>query len=395
MPAGNAFDIESIDFCPVCEKRGELLTELKNYPITEIYKRPHQVYEGVTHADQELRMCACCHHLFLGKRLPKEYIYTNYNTISAASEGSRLALNNFYNFVCQHASLSDVASIVDVGANDCTLLEKFISHGAALIGIDPNVKSQNEKISCINDYIENVDLSDHCKGKTVFLSSHTIEHIYDVRGFVKNLANSMKNDDFLFLQFPSCELLMKDFRFDQVHHQHLNYFSLTSIDRLLETAGLRIVAHQFDPSHYGALMCYIRKGERDEKPQESISLTPEKFAAYYKNYVDQMAISDFVLSSWCDSGDGFYCYGASLMLPILQYYMPTMDKATAVIDQDTKKHGLVYINYDCIITGEENIEFSDKNILVTAVSTKSAGRSIISNLIRKNTKNIIFPLAFF
>ena len=80
------------------------------------------------------------------------------------------------------------------------------------------------------------------------------------------------------------------------------------------------------------------------------------------------------------------------MLPILNYYMPSMSKAIKIIDQDKAKSGLSYVNYDVEIVDGSDIDLTNSNVLVTAVATKLATRKIINKLSDLKVMNIILPL---
>ena len=227
--------------------------------------------------------------------------------------------------------------------------------------------------------------------KKVFLCSHTLEHIYDTKNFFHVLAESSNESDEFFFQFPSLEMLLKDSRFDQIHHQHINYFSLESFSILASEFGFEILAHRFDPDHYGALMTHFRKGKPNSKLFRYKSFpTVEEIKLKYGNFLRDMQVTNQILQGLKND---FYCYGSSLMLPILAYYLPNMAFCKAIIDDDPSKHGLCFVNfYRKIISGNE-IDWVNQNVLVTAVSTKLATRKVLMKLFKIKTKNVILPLS--
>ena len=248
-------------FSPITGGSSEVLIELENYPITEIYQKyGENKFKYPTSFDQELRYCRETNHVFLGKLLPQNFIYDseNYNTVSSSSQGSRVALENFYSFV--NSKMPDkVNVIIDIGANDTLMLKKFKDLDAELVGIDPNIISDDDEILCIKDYFENVEPNLDYKSGRVFLCSHTLEHIYDPRIFMELLEKNSQTDDLYFFQFPSIDLLLRDLRFDQLHHQHIHYFSVESFKRLIEDFGFELVSYNLDSDHYGTLQACFRK----------------------------------------------------------------------------------------------------------------------------------------
>ena len=266
--------IENMAICPVCAKQAQTVAQMPNYPITEVFKiYGSQTYVGPMAADQRLLYCSDCQHMFIGALLPRDFIYQNYVTESNASQGAKIALENFHAFILERINVQN-CTVIDIGANDASLLNMFKGAGSRLIGIDPNISSDNPDVYCIKGYVEDCDLSSLTEGRRVFLCSHTLEHIYNPRLFLEQLSKVIGPDDDLFMQFPSCELLIRDARFDQVHHQHINYFSCYSFAKLISECGLAMIGYRYDSDHYGALMCHIRRQGSSMviKPQKNLSI---------------------------------------------------------------------------------------------------------------------------
>ena len=251
---------------PITGGETELIFNLDNYPITEVYQKfGENSFQFPTSFDQELRLCKETNHVFLGRLLPQEFIYNseNYNTLSSSSHGSVVALENFYKFIMKNMPLN-IKTIIDIGANDTLLLRKFKNTGANLIGIDPNITSDDENIVCIKDYFENTDVLANYDSARVFVCSHTLEHIYDPKLFMSLLEKNALDDDIYFFQFPSIDLLLRDLRFDQLHHQHIHYFSVQSFKKLIEDFGFELITYNLDSDHYGTLQaCFKKKTKRE------------------------------------------------------------------------------------------------------------------------------------
>ena len=87
-----------------------------------------------------------------------------------------------------------------------------------------------------------------------------------------------------------------------------------------------------------------------------------------------------------------YGYGAALMLPILGYHMGTdFSEFQAILDDDSQKNGMSYINLPVTIKQPVDFNFSDADICLTALDNR---RAILGKLLNNNPKNIINPLHF-
>ena len=80
------------------------------------------------------------------------------------------------------------------------------------------------------------------------------------------------------------------------------------------------------------------------------------------------------------------------MLPIISYYIPEMKKAIKIIDTDSSKSGLSYVNFDVEIVNGSGIDLTKANVLITALATKFATRKIANVLSELKVMNIILPL---
>ena len=386
-------EISNIDVCFICEQKGALITQLKDFPITELFEQKDSIEVEKTLpsvADQALLYCQNCNHV-LGKQLPKHFVYQNYLTETSKSGGATHALKNFFFHFVSANSGGKYSSIIDIGANDSSLLKMFESGDNKLVGVDPNMKSDNPNIKCVNEYIEDSDLNEYGEGRKIIVCSHTLEHMYEVRSFFENLISKVSYEDDIFFQFPSLELLVLDSRFDQINHQHLNYFSLKSINSLLQQIGFSLIKHKFDPDHFGALMIHIKKSQSENYvlPTDYLSNNLDDILKSY-----DICITNFEsLEKRIQYLDGdFYCFGASLLYPILLYNAPSLNLSKGIIDGSQEKQKLKYLRINTPIISDEGINYSENNFIVSAIGSKLAARTICAKLFSSKGKNVILPL---
>ena len=134
-------------------------------------------------------------------------------------------------------------------------------------------------------------------------------------------------------------------------------------------------------------MCLFKKGNISNKYQSKI--TTWKIMYSHSIFTSSINSANHKLSLSLE--EGFYCYGASLTLPIVHYYMPNLLLTKGIVDSDLSKIGKSYVNFDKEIISEDRIDVQEENLVVTALSTKLATRSITHKLIEWRAKNIILP----
>jgi len=380
--------------CPVCrtslkqKNKIKQLINLPKYPITEFYRKKNEKLIKESLKDQKVMFCKNCDHMFLKNILDVRKIYSNYITSSHSSRGAVLCLENFYNFINNKVIKTENYNLIDIGGNDSSLLYLFKKHKAKKINIDPNGSARNKKIILKKMFLENINFKEfsNLKGNNVYVSSHTLEHLEDPAKLLENLSNNTRENDIIFLQFPSLEKLVEHGRFDQICHQHINYFSLFSINKLLNKLNLTIIDFEYDTSHFGTLRLKIKKNKLNKKTYKKQNLYGEAQKSYliFKEYYLNLQKS---INKLFKNGQG---YGAGLMVPILTYHLPIINELNFIIDENRSKFDKRFINLKPLIKNLKKLDVN-KPVLITSVSTKEAGRNIFNKLSNLGIKDICLP----
>ena len=382
----NNLPVIKTDACSCCSKKAIDLIDLPKYPMTEFYTDNLVSERLYGFYDQKVLFCEDCCHLFLNTIIDPNFIYNNYLTATKKSNGAVECLVNFKSYILNTINLNDYSSIIDIGGNDSTFLSFFDGDNKSLINIDINASRKSDNVILYKNSWEDVDFSQFSSQKPkIITSSHTIEHLDNPLPFLKKISKSMKDNDVFYLQFPSLELLVKNHRYDQLCHQHLNIFSLKSIEIALNQFSLYINNYEFDSSHFGTLRLKISKIKNKILDFEIISKS-----SILHSYVD---FQDFYLK-FGDSykkiladGQGF---GAGLMVPTLAYNLPIINNLQVIYDQDRSKINKRFINLRPKIKDSKYMDIT-KPIIITAISTKAATRSIFNYLSSNKFKKILIP----
>lgn len=326
--------------CPICSGRMENLFGYPELPVS-----------SVESADLRFMFCNLCSHGMLDRVVdaPGELV-------SGKSHSATKCLEVFAEWVRHWCAGAN--TIIDIGGNDSTLLQMFI--GDTKVCIDPMV----------GESIEEADLTRYRFPQKLILSSHTIEHLGDPTILVSKVAEVMREKDYLALQFPSLDLLVQDCRLDQVHHQHIHYFSERSISALLAPYGLKIIASHFNHDHWGTLMVVCKKGAGGIQGKQITWL--DILNARITFSLEMMA---------CDmrlKKKPFVAYGYGPMFRVLGYHLPSLKEAEYIVDDDPTKGK----------TGS----LAEKDVFISAFSSKMTARQLMAKAFERGARNVMVPL---
>ncbi len=223
---------------------------------------------------------------------PPTYPYTSGTT--------KILRDNFADLYKEVYSLYGLNSedlIVDIGSNDGTLLSNFKNH--KILGIEPtnaanlaNERGIETMISFFNADSAKKALKQKGPAK-IITATNVFAHIEDIHSIVDAILLLLKDDGIFINESHYLADLIRTVQYDTVYHEHLRYYSLTSMKYLLELHGLEVIHARRIPTHGGSIRVYsARKGKYKIEnsvhrilEEERETLTERSFQAFRKNVV--------------------------------------------------------------------------------------------------------------
>ena len=127
--------------------------------------------------------------------------------------------------------------------------------------------ANDNKINTLNKFF-NFDVSNEIKDKFDFINaSGVFFHLEELHSFTKGVRNLLHEDGVFIVQFLYMKSIMKNIAFDQIYHEHLLYYNLSTLNNLLIQYDLEIFDAQLHSIHGGQMTAYIGKKNRHKKTQ--------------------------------------------------------------------------------------------------------------------------------
>ena len=267
-----------IECCQVCgHARLETVLSLGYMPPVNQMVPIGEVPRQLPWFPTTLLHCRKCELVQLGLAVdpiiifPPEYPYTSGTT--------KLLRDNFSDLQRESAamlSLSGQDLVIDIGSNDGTLLSNFKNGGQRVLGIEPtdvgDIANQRG-IATIKRYF-GLDTARQVKREhgpaSVVTAANCFAHMEDVHAIVDGIVELLKPDGVFISESHYLISLLDTLQYDTIYHEHLRYYSLTSLKYLLEMHGLEVFHARPIPSHGGSIRVYAaRRGSRPV--QESVN----------------------------------------------------------------------------------------------------------------------------
>jgi SAM-dependent methyltransferase len=209
----------------------------------------------------------------------RDYAYFS-SVIAALVEHARQIAQR----MIRERNLGPDSLVVELASNDGYLLQHYRDAGVPVLGIDPaeNIAAvANERgIPTRSDFF-GLELAHQLASEQrpdVVHANNVLAHVPDLNGFVAGLAVLLGDHGRAVIEVPYLKRLLDDCEFDTIYHEHICYYSLTAVQRLLSRHGLAIERVEQIPIHGGSLRLFVGS-ERVVTPDDSvISLLAEEQA---------------------------------------------------------------------------------------------------------------------
>ncbi len=233
----------------------------------------------------ELLFCPHCKLVQLGcivdpaVLFPPDYPYTSGTT--------RILHENFAEMVnhCKAGVIDPGAGglVVDIGSNDGTLLSKWKQAGHLVHGIEPTDKARlaiQSGIPSTQAFFTCESASrvrSACGPATIITATNVFAHIENIHDIVEAILLLLDRDGVFISESHYLMSLLETCQYDTIYHEHLRYYSVHSLQYLLNAHGLELICVKRIPSHGGSVRVYAaRRGTRPVQASVAAFLAEEE-----------------------------------------------------------------------------------------------------------------------
>jgi hypothetical protein len=268
MPKDNL--LANSGLCISCGSRlsGTIVNIGDQYPSAIFLREKSEEQYGLQRSSLNLTRCSdeMCTLVQLNHQIDLDVVYQNYPYQSGGTATMREILSNVVNETLKFEPLSVEDVVLDVGGNDGSLLNLIDPSIRARVNIDAaaNIKqipeSQNYFYTNSKFTKEAYAELDLPSPKLIFCVA-VFYQLHNPLQFCLDVRDVMDENTVFVLQMTYLESMIKHNIFDNIVHEHTSYYSLFSLENLLNRAGLKVLGAKVVDSYGGSLRVYISRGD--------------------------------------------------------------------------------------------------------------------------------------
>ena len=216
----------------------------------------------------EMNYCPKCHNCQLSVAVDEKKMFSNYLYTSSTSSSFR---NHFIEAAKNYAEKLKLkpnkSYIIDIGSNDGVALKPFKDMGfKKLLGIEPAKNlaklANKNKIKTFNGFLENKNLKKIKGNADLILASNVFAHSDKLKEMAECMIKLLKKNGTIIIEVQYLLNTLQDLTFDNIYHEHYNYWSLTSLVNFFNQFNSTIFKVERINTHGGSIRIYIKKGKK-------------------------------------------------------------------------------------------------------------------------------------
>ena len=346
--------------CRACGARNlKLVLSLGKMPLANSLLTAEQLDKPEPVFPLDVTFCPDCALVQITETVPPEVLFRDYLYFSSFSDALVAHARQNVQKLLAARKLGPDSLVVEIASNDGYLLQFFKQAGVPVLGIEPATNiakvAVEHGIQTINEFFCDAlatKLRTEGKRADVVIGNNVLAHVADLNGFVRGVATLLKDDGLAQFEFPYVKDMIDHVEFDTIYHEHLCYYSLTSVVRLFQRHGLRCVGVERIPIHGGSLRVqWALQGRSSNKPSPAVDallreetawdVNSFEFYAGFAQRVEKLgAHLRTMLNDLKRQGRSIAAYGAAAKgSTLLNYFRIGRETIDFVVDRSTHKQG--------------------------------------------------------
>ena len=330
----------------------------------------------------EVNYCKKCHNCQLSVAVDPKKMFSNYLYTSSTSKSFKEHFINATKKYIKDFKLNKNKSyIIDIGSNDGVALKPFKDLGfKKILGIEPAKNlaklANKNKIKTFNGFLEKNNLNKIKKNADLILAANVFAHSDKLKEMAECMFKLLSKNGTIIIEVQYLLNTLKDVTFDNIYHEHYNYWSLISLINFFKQYDGRIYRVEKINTHGGSIRVYLKKGKKIkiENSVKEFLKEEEKFGINkYKTYQEfakkVYKIRDNVRKNILrikSKNNKIIGYGSPAKATTALNFFGISDEIECIVEDNKLKHGKFLPGMRIPITSRSKIRGKPDYALVLA-----------------------------
>jgi SAM-dependent methyltransferase len=247
--------------CRVCDSTAlKSAVNLGIQPWANHFLKPDQVGKEPTYP-LHVVWCEHCGTAQLDYTVPKETMFADHTYLS----GMTKTLSDHFQSVAQEVDRRFFATrpkkaMLDIGSNDGTQLRHYKDLGYDILGVEaaklPAEIANNAGLTTLRAFFNAETAQQIGRKFEIINASGVFFHLEELHSVTEGIRASLTPDGVFVIQFLYMKRIVENDAFDQIYHEHLLYYNIRTVDKLLRRHGLALFDARLSPIHGGSIIAY-------------------------------------------------------------------------------------------------------------------------------------------
>ncbi len=256
--------------CRFCQNPLTLtLIDLGNAPLSNGYLDKVTITKPEVFYPLKVQICDKCWLVQADSfSPPSEIFHQDYAYFSGVSKTWLSHCKKFTNNMISRLNLTSNDLVVEIAANDGSLLNFFKEFGIDCLGVEPTASTalaaRKKGLEILQDFFGNnlaKTIKQQYGNANLLIANNVLAHVPDINDFVKGFTSLLAPNGIASFEFPHLLKLIKGVQFDTIYHEHFSYLSLHTVEKIFKHNGLNIFDVEQLSTHGGSLRVYAQRAD--------------------------------------------------------------------------------------------------------------------------------------
>lgn len=238
---------------------------LGDVPLANAFLTADQLQEPESRFPLEVYFCRDCALVQLLHVVSPQVLFSNYVYRTGTNETIRRHNSALVQAAVQKGSLRSGDFVLEVASNDGSLLQSFGKQGMRTLGVEPaeNIAeiARQSGIDTLNSFFDErsaAEIVGRYGSARVVVANNVLAHVDATVVFLRACKQVLADDGWVIVEVPYLAQMLSRLEYDTIYHEHLCYFSVTSLMNIFTRAGLALEHIDQVDIHGGSLRLWAR-----------------------------------------------------------------------------------------------------------------------------------------